>query len=423
MSEQDLPTWDEGRAAHSYPPLEADTEADVVIVGGGLAGMLTAYLLARAGKKPVVLEADRIGAGATAFTTAFLTQVIDMDLAEMVDLYDDALARNVWQSGIEAIDVMEEIIEREKIDCEFMRCSMSLYADRPHDAQRLAEEAKIASRLGLEATFHAEGDLGFSHHGYLEIPNQAKFNATRFVQALADRAVALGARVFEQSAVLSLTETGPVEARTDRARVRAKMALVSTHLPFNKPKQLFFQKAQYVSYVLEAKTASGAIPEGLYVDSGNPYHYIRVDRFQGYDRVLVGGEDHRRDFPVSQKKSFRSLARALDRLLPETPYQLVREWRGPLIESVDRLPFIGTYAPDRFVATAFSGNGMTFAAATALIVSGRMSGQAPRPWEQTYAFPRKQTPYQMFRHVSYYLKKQVGGALKNTLGILPRKHS
>jgi glycine/D-amino acid oxidase-like deaminating enzyme len=151
---------------------------------------------------------------------------------------------------------------------------------------------------------------------------------------------------------------GSVTVKIAAGSVTAKDVIVSTYAPFNNPRISKYKKGVYNSYVFEIRVPEGIFTEGLYWDAESPYHYFRIDRRGTFDRMILGGEDHRSELPVSQKK-FDALEKYL--------------------EPAGGLPLIGAYKPHQFVATAFSGNGMTYAMVSALIFRDLILGQK-NPW-------------------------------------------
>lgn len=402
-----------GPAGVAYPALEKDVHTDVVVIGGGLAGVLTAYLLAGAGKKVVLLERDTLGGGVTAGTTAFLTQSIDTALSDMIDMFGVDGARKVWRSGAEAIADFQRIAADTGDTCEMTICPARVYAKDKEEFEELKTEAQAANRLGFPVELKHDGALSFPNAGYLEIPGQAKFDPLLFLRQVSQRAAQSGVDIYEHTEVATLSETGEVVVTTTSgAVVRARDAVVTTHLPFNNPKPTHFKKGPYESYVIEAHTAGVRIPEGIYWDMQRPFIYFRVDRWDDGDRIILGGADHRREIPVSKAKCFSSLEVSLKNLLGGTPYRIIRTWAGPIIESVDGLPLIGPYAPHRYVATAFSGNGMTYAMVSATLFRDRITG-AVNPYAELYDPKRSPKISNILLKAREYIGEFFGGAFKS----------
>jgi len=372
------PTW-VGARQKAYPQLRDDVTADLAIIGGGLTGLLTAYLLSTNGKKVVVLEAGRLGSGATAYTTAFITQVIDTSLSDLIRMVGPQKTKSIWQAGEQAINRIERIVKKEKIDCEFQRCSARIYASSEKDYAKLVREHRAARRLGFATRLVKKNILPFEQYGFLEVKDQAKFHPLKFLSGVAEMVEASGGKIFEHSKALSLKEVpGSVTVKIAAGSVTAKDVIVATYAPFNNPRMGKYKKGMYSSYVFEIRVPEGIFTEGLYWDTESPYHYFRIDRRGTFDRMILGGEDHRSELPVSQKK-FDALKKYLAGFLGGRSYKILRKWIGAVLEPAGGLPLIGTYKPHQFAATAFSGNGMTYAMVSALIFRDLILGQK-NPW-------------------------------------------
>jgi glycine/D-amino acid oxidase-like deaminating enzyme len=203
--------------------------------------------------------------------------------------------------------------------------------------------------------------------------------------------------------------------RTGNGEVRAADVIVATYDPFNHPKETRFKKGMYVSYVLEAVMDHGAIREGIYEDMANPYHYLRADKIRKNTRLIFGGEDHRIEIPMDQKKNFKALEKHFRDLIPaEAAYTITREWTGPILETMDGLPFIGSLEKHLYLATGFSGNGMTYAMIAAEMFLREIVGGL-NPWRPLYEPGRVPSLRQLMKKGGDYTGALFGGALKNSL--------
>ncbi len=409
-------SWQNVQSPPSYKPLDRDITCDVVIVGGGIAGIISAYLLAKAGLVVVLLEGETMASGATAYTTACITQVPDTDLSDLVMVYGKTIAADIWKAGGQAIDDLEAIITTEQIDGEFMRVSNFLYADSQKDIRHLQKESAALVQLGMDAPIKNDARLGFLNAGYVEIPRQAKFHPLKFCQQLCSSARNYGAQLYEHSEVRSIKHDGKlVNVFTTNNVVRAKHSIVATYKPFNNPKPVAFKKAVYTTYVVEVKTAKAMVEEGIYEDMQNPYHYIRVDHFKDHSRVIVGGQDHRSDVKSSPTKNFARLTGHVEILLRGLPFELVRKWEGPIIETVDGLPFIGRYEKNQYLATGFSGNGMTYAMIAATVLADAIA-KRKNPYARLFSLKRPMEIRRLYTKGKDFTEELWGGAIKTMLG-------
>jgi glycine/D-amino acid oxidase-like deaminating enzyme len=407
------PPWDEGVPVTHFPPLAESIEADVVIIGGGITGLTAAYLLSHSKLKIVLIEKDRLAYGATGLTTAFLTSYLDTHLRDLIGMYGEKTTKAIIKSHAAAIDRVENIVQQEKLECEFKRCSNYVYATSASAYKDLHAEKRAADKLGIKMRWGKSAQLPFPQSGYLELPQQAKFHPKKYLAGLVTILQQRGVHIYEKTEARSLQENGKVVVDTPRGRVVSPKALVATYAPFNK--KLFFKKAFYTSYVFELAVPRQALPEGIYEDTENPYHYFRVDRGKERDRVIFGGEDHRSDIPVKSSKNFAGLKKHLAETFSSVPYTLIRQWQGPIIEPVDGLAFIGPAGSSTTMyATGFSGNGMTYATIAALMFANMVQGKKHQG-SRLYDAARIPT----FRSLLYkgrdYTQELIGGAVRNTI--------
>ncbi len=362
----------------NFPILDGTLEVDVAIVGGGIAGISTAYQLTQAGKKVALVEMGRIGEGATGWTTAFVTWVTDASLQHLKDTRGPEAAALAWASSRRARQEIERIIQAEKIDCEFMTCPTFVFASEAGAIEGLRQEADLAKGFGFPASLET-ASLGFATPGYLRVEDQGKFHAMKYVETLAVRAAAQGALVFENSEVTSVSSDGSGIVKTASGEIRAAHVVIATYLPFGNPAQLASRVSPTLDHVIEARIPKGLLSEALYWDTVNPYHYFRIDRYEDHDRIILGGEGRKAGQPASDSKArFERLQAFLTGLLPAgTPIEIVRQWRGETLEPNDGLPFIGRVEEGKntYVATGFSGTGMTFGTLSGLILRDLILGK------------------------------------------------
>lgn len=393
-----------------YKSLDKDLAADAVIIGGGIAGVTTAYLLSKLGQKVILVEKGRIGQSATGYTTAMITKYLDTNIADLIKMYGPKRTKLIWQSGEEAIDLIEKIVHTEKIECEFMRVPYYIFAKNEKQNRELINEKKAARKLRIALEYKTDRKLPLENSGYLKLKNQAKFHPYKYVSSLAAAATKNGVQIYEQTSIDSLEN------------VNAKHIIVTTHVPFTKPFELFFKKAKYKTYMIYAKIPKELLSESLYQDISNPYHYFRIDSNAGYDTILLGGEDHRADIPVDPKKSFKALEEYLKTLLPNSKYQILNQWAGPIIETIDGLPYIGPLHSNNKVlyATGFSGTGMIWGSLSGLILSDLVNKKKNKYYE-LYKATRVPSLKQLWFKGKDFTQIFLGGAVKNSFNFLQKK--
>ncbi|MDB4939887.1 MAG: Iron-sulfur cluster-binding protein Rieske family [Candidatus Doudnabacteria bacterium] len=413
MRIQQITTWQDAKANNQYPQLKENINVDVAIVGGGITGITSAYMLAKAGKKVALVESKKyLASDTTLFTTAFITKVIDTGLSDLIKMFGEKNTKLIWESGQQAIDQIEQIVKAEKIDCDFKRVSYFTYANEDSQFQSLEEEQAAAKKVDQEVTLKKKNSFKFKNAGYLEVKNQAKFNPIKYVETLAEKAVANGVQIFTSTEVTAISGHKSVRIKTKNYEIKANQVIIATYKPI-KVLKTFAKKGMYQSYVFEVKLPQNLILEGLYVDLENPYHYFRIDKEKGFDRMIIGGEDHREEAKMSATKNFKALEAYLKNLIA-VDYQITRKWTGPILEPSDGIALIGESKPNQFVATAFSGNGMTYSTIAGMIFRDAITGKK-NPWSKLYDPTRKMKLKAFGRKALDYGEEFYQGYVKNNL--------
>lgn len=362
----------------------------------------------------VLIEADEIGSGATIDTTAFITEVIDTEADSLVKMFGKEAASKVYQSGRAAIAKIEEVTKKESIECEFSWTTAYVYAAEMDQYQAVEKEYEALKNLGVSTLMHTTHDLEFLNFGHYEVHNQGKYHPLKFLQALAKIAEKQGTKIFEHTEAEKIEgdESPFVVSTKTGQRVQARTIITTTYNPFNNPSEVFAKKGMYKSYCLQAELPAGRLMPGIYWDKHNPYYYFRVDSMHGFDRLILGGMDHRYELPMDREERFNMLEAYLRKLLPETQYRITEKWAGPILEPSDGLPLIGEYQKGLMLAAGFSGNGMTYSPISAMIFRDIIEG-TPNDWIPLYDPNRVLNPYRLMKKGADYAEEFFNGIIKN----------
>jgi glycine/D-amino acid oxidase-like deaminating enzyme len=396
-----------------YPKLEEDKEAEVLVIGGGLCGAWCAYLLAKEGKKVVLAEAKKVGGGATEYTTAFITADIDTSLANLVSMFGSRVAKLVWRSHSDALELISETVHKNKIRCEFSESPVRVYAESEEEFKELQKEQALAEKFGFDTVLRKRIDTGFKHRGVWEIKHQAKYHPLKFLFGLLKLAEKSGADIFEKTRIEKIEGRGPFRAITeDNKVIKARSVIIATYEPI-KNTSTHLKKGMYVSYVLEALLPKGKVPEGMYLDLKDPYNYFRIDPHTSrLDRMIIGGADHRSEIKMSHSKNFKALEEYMRNLFPMTKIVVSKRWTGPILEPSDGLALIGAISPGQYAATAFSGNGMTYSAIAGSVIRDIILGKK-NPYIELYNPKRPMKAKALLIKAKDYGNEFLGGAIKN----------
>jgi glycine/D-amino acid oxidase-like deaminating enzyme/nitrite reductase/ring-hydroxylating ferredoxin subunit len=391
--------WIANSPPQSRAALAENLTADVCIVGAGIAGLSTAYLLAKEGKRVVVLDDGPIGGGQTCRTTAHLSNAIDDRYTEIERLHGAEGAKLAAESHTAAIDTIERIARDEKIDCDFLRLDGYLYLQPGGSNDELQNELAAAQRAGLsDVMWLNEGPVNISGGGpCLKFPNQGQFHPLKYLNGLTEASLARGGRIFTDTHVK--TVQGGKEAHVETStghRVNAAAIVVATNTPINDLFAIHTKQAPYISYVLGARVPVGSIPTGLFWDMEDPYHYVRLQKLEGAaetmgeELLIIGGEDHKTGQANDADARYGRLESWARQCFPQL-HSIAFRWSGQVMETVDGLAFIGQNPMDAdnvFIATGDSGMGMTHGTIAGLLLTDLIL-KRENPWATLYDPSRK----------------------------------
>jgi len=388
--------WVDSQSPISYSPLRENVTTEIVIVGGGIAGVTTAYRLSQLGKKVVLVEDGFICSGETGRTTAHLVTALDDRYETLEKIFGKDGARLAFESNRAAIHFVEETVSKEKIDCDFEMLSGYLFRHPSDRKDSLDREFEAAKRAGCEVrkVNRVPGllkDVGEA----LEFENQAQFHPLKYISALCKAIIKSGNHIFTETHAQEINETGII---TDKGfTVHADHIIVATNAPVNSRLILPMKQFPYRTYVIAARVKKGTLPKALWWDTGDydtnpnipPYHYIRLQNFDAnYDLLISGGEDHNTglaDADVIPEEARYDMIETWTR--DRFPIEdIVYHWSGQVMEPMDSLGYIGRNPMDKkniYIITGDSGNGMTHGTIGGLLIPDLIMG-VENEWEKIY---------------------------------------
>ncbi len=391
---QTLSSWPQAKTLLETSELAHDLTTDVCIVGAGLAGLTTAYLLAREGRAVVVLDKGPVGGGNTGRTTAQLSNAFDDRYSELVRIHGEQKARLAAHSHTAAIAMIESISREEGIDCNFERVSGYLFAP-PGSSQRiLDEELEAAHQVGLTQVERvARAPLAeFDTLPCLHFPDQGQFDPLAYLNGLVVAIQKRGGHIYTGTPVEDIEDGQPARVRTrSGATVTAGAVVVATNSPINDRVALHTKQAPYLSYVVAARVPRGSVAKALYWDTEDPYHYVRVQTLEdnSSELLLVGGEDHKTGQADDDDARYGRLEVWARERFPSMG-EVVYRWSGQVYETLDGLAYIGRNPGDEavYVVTGDSGMGMTHSTVAGMLIRDLIVGKE-NAWALIYDPGRK----------------------------------
>jgi glycine/D-amino acid oxidase-like deaminating enzyme/nitrite reductase/ring-hydroxylating ferredoxin subunit len=390
-----------------YPSLDEDITVDVAIVGGGLVGISTAFLLMNEGLKVAIIEADRIGQGTTGHTTAKITSQHNLIYHYIKKQFGDELAFQYAEANQTSIHTIAGIVKENNIDCDFRWQPAYVFTQSDEYIQKISDEAKTASSLGIKAHYLEHIPLPFSIKAALRFDDQAQFHPRKYLLALAEKISQKGSHIFEQTRAIDIKEGNPNLVITKGGKkVAAEKVIISSHFPFYDGLGLYPARLQPErSYVLGIKIKD-SFPEGMFINAENPTRSLRSQRYKDDDLVLVSGEHQKTGEGKNLINHYENLKQfALSTF--ETDEILYR-WSTQDYTTLDKVPYIGhltSNTPNLFVATGFGKWGMTTSTVSAMIFRDLII-KGESPWQDVYNPSR----FNFKASVGQFFKQNVGVA-------------
>ncbi len=383
--------WKEFSEKKNFEKLNDNLECDVLVVGGGMAGILTAYYLQKVGRNVVLVEAHTIGSGMTANTTAVITAQHDTMYKDMIANNGYDVAKDYLYANLQAVENFKQLVEDEQIDCDFEITPSYLYSHK----HSLEDEVKALHKLGYEAELVQDIDLPFEIKNAVKFKDMAQFHPLKFLYAMAEKLT-----IYEHTMVKKIDDH---TAYFDGGNIKFKQAVVASHFPFvNKHGMFFIKMYQARSYVMAIENADAI--GGTYIDDREEGFYFR----QYGDLLLVGKGEHRTGMKtraINELKAFK------ERYYPDAKMRCM--WANQDCITLDDIPYIGEYGnmPDVYVATGFNLWGMTGSMVSANILCEKLCGME-NIYEKTFATKRCIFKPQLFANLGMALLNMVYPSVK-----------
>jgi len=381
----------------SYEVLNSDIEADILVIGGGIAGLTTAFCLAKEGRKVVLVEDGFIGSGESGRTTAQLTCALDVRYFELEKIYDQATAQLAANSHMKAIEWIANTVKQHSIDCRFKRVNGYLFLHSSDTKETLEKEYAATKRAGLatEMLSGVPGINGGDGKWCIKFSDQAQFHILLYLKGLADAFIKLGGTIYTQTKAENINKHG---AFANGFTISAQHIVVATNTPVNDWVTMHTKQWPYRTYVIAAKIPKGKLPYAMWWDTGNheskwvsqPYHYVRLAEFdEEHDLLISGGEDHRTgqadDEGIKEEDRYTGLIKWTKKHFPFIE-DIVYKWSGQVMEPIDSMAYIGKNPGDDniYIVTGDSGNGMTHGTIGGIIITDIIM-ERDNPWIKIYS--------------------------------------
>nr|WP_240338513.1 FAD-dependent oxidoreductase [Peribacillus alkalitolerans] len=380
MPHQPEPYWRSSTDLEEFPTLNESISTPTLVVGGGITGITTAYLLAKAGIRTVLVEAGKVLNGTTGHTTAKITAQHDVIYDELIQHFGKDQAKLYYESNIEAGKFIKKLVDEHQISCDYSIQDAYLYSTTPKGKQQLEKEAEAYKELGINGELQLETKLPFETTAALSMKDQAQFHPLHYLKHLLDDFIKMGGTVYENTTAKSVEEADhPIVTTHLGYTISCNHLVIASHFPFYDWRGLYFTRMHAErSYVLAIKSKT-AFPGGMYLSVDNPTRSLRSVQIDGSEHILVGGESHKTGQGIPTIEHYEALQKFAEEHfeLEEIAYR----WSAQDLITLDKIPYIGpitSRSEHIYVATGFRKWGMTTSTLAAQIISDAIAQRENR---------------------------------------------
>lgn len=404
-----------------YPKLTEEKEADIVIVGGGLSGLTTAYYLTKEGENVILLEKNKICNHTSGNTTAKITSQHGLFYSYLIQSLGKTYAKQYLDANEEAIKNIANIIEEEKIECDFEWQDAYIFTQKNEEIKKIKKEVQSLKELDFDAEFVENIDVPFKEKeskedkehinvqkkvlGAIKFKKQAQFNPCLYAQGLANKIEERNGKIYENTKVVDIKkEANNYEIITEETKIKAKNVVIATHYPIiNAPGFYFMKMYQDTSYLIAVETKEELF-DGMYINSENPTVSLRTAKYGDKRILLVGGMDHKTGAKIDLKNSYKRLEEVAKQIYPDS--KVLFRWNTEDCIPLDKIPYIGEFSnlwPNAYVATGYKKWGMTSSNVAANIIVDKILGKE-NPYEDVFKSTRLK-PIKNYEELGNMLKE------------------
>jgi len=391
LDEHNQSLWADNGPTKTYRSLNEKGSFDAIVIGGGITGLTTAYLLKQEGMKVAVLEAGRIASGVTGYTTAKVTALHGL-------IYDELSSRNgadrasaYGAANLWGVARIANIVEQLGMECDLERLDAYTYADSDDAAESVRREVAACADADVPVELATSTPLPFSVRAAVVMRNQYMFHPRKYCAGLAEGIAGNGSRIYEHTRVAEVEELKTLcHVKTDdKVTLSTPFVVAATHMPFMGDGNFFAKEYPYRAYVIAARAKDGA-PDGMFISADEPVRSVRPYRSDDERWLIIGGESHKvgqEPEPGDHYEALESWARERFDGLGPVEYR----WSAQDYMTMDGMPYVGRITPSHeriFVATGYRKWGLTNGTAAARIITDAIAGR-PNDWAGAFDSTRK----------------------------------
>lgn len=365
------PYWRESIDLPSFPKLEENIDTDVCIVGGGITGLTTAYLLTKKGLKVTVVEAGNLINGTTGHTTAKITAQHGLIYDELIQHLGKEKARLYYEASIEAKQFIQDTMNEHSIDCDFSEEDAYVYTNSEKYVSKIMNEMKAYETLGIEGEIVDTIPFDIPIKTAIVMKKQAQFHPLKYLRTLVNYIKDNGGKIYEDTTAVNVDQgERPAVVTRNGKRITCNRVVAASHFPFYGGEGYYFSRMYPDRSYIIAIEAEGEYPGGMYINAENPTRSIRSTTIDGEDLWLIGGENHKTGQGKSTIEHYEALEEFAQSTFGIKSYRY--RWSAQDLTTLDKVPYIGPVTDDQsevLIATGYRKWGMTNGTAAALLLT------------------------------------------------------
>lgn len=369
--------WLQNSPQPDFPSLINNINTDILIIGGGITGILTAYMLRKSNFDITIVDSNKMIMGVTCNTTAKITSQHGLLYDYLLKSFNFDIANGYLNSNQEAINTVFNIVKNENIDCDFKIQDSYVYTCDKSNVQKIINEVSSVSSLGLNSEYVTNCPLPFKIEAAIKFSNQAQFHPRKYLISILNILSNANVHIFENSKVADINyKKNHYEVLINNHIVNAKYLVMASHYPIkNFPGFYFMKMYQNSSYAIAVDTGT-PIFDGMYISCDIPVTSFRHVDWNNGKLLIVGGSGHKTGkLSVTAESSYINLENYIKSIYPKS--KILYKWMTEDCITLDKIPYIGNFSkllPNMYVATGYNKWGMTTSHVAAKIISDKILG-------------------------------------------------
>ncbi len=367
--------WLNVQRKQEYTTVSDGDNFDVLIIGAGIAGLTTAFLLKENGLKVGIIEATKIGLGTTGYTSAKISMQHGLKYDYLIDSFGKDYAMQYAVSNNNAINLIKHTVEKNNISCDFKTQPAYVYTTRKEEVRALEKELRAYEELNIESSFVNSSELPFEIEGAIKIESQAQFHPIKYLYGLSALVSDSGISIYENTRALEIKgDKSPFSITTNRGDIKSDIVVVATHFPFLKNYGMYYMRLHAEkSYILAIKSEDKPFG-GMYININDPIYSMRYHFGSDDENILIlGGGNHKTGLKKDERESYLELETFAKEHFKNP--KIISRWSTQDCMPLDKVPYIGQMTknvPNLYVITGFGKWGMTGSTVAAQIIRDKI---------------------------------------------------